>query len=431
MIDRATAPATRPLADVHFDFPEPITLSNGIELWVIGNGEDDINRLSIYMGGGAIQEEKPMQALLAGMQCTEGNKNMDAQHIAEAMDYYGSWKSAQNYDFNTQISLSSLNRNFTHTARILLDCIDSPTYPEKECRLFQQRLASNIETARQRVQYLAAERMKQLYYGAGHPMARTITPEGVMSITTADLHQFHGTYYNHNNCRLVLAGRVTYKEIKTVDDTFGHWHKPGIKVDENLIAPEPSPTMLSVIDKKGSMQSAVAITIQAIPRRHPDYFKLRLTTTALGGYFGSRLNKDIREEKGYTYGIQAFLAGRANDSYISITTQCNGRYTMQVIDEVKKEMHHLATQPMPQAELDTVKQYMLSELVKTLDTPFSQASYVASCFTYGIYPGYFNDQVREISAMTTADVMATAQKYYDPAKMRIVIAGDNNIIKNN
>lgn len=431
MLNRYQKPDIRPLGGFSLDYPVPITLSNGIKLWTVGNGEDDINRLAVYMGGGVLQEALPMEASLTGMLCMEGNANMDASSIAEALDYYGSWKSAQGYDSVTQITLSSLNRNFAHTARILLDCIASPTFPAEECHLFQRRLASNIDTARQRVQYLANERMKQLYYGESHPLARKLTSAGIMSIDLASLHKFHDTFYNHNNCRLVLAGKITDREIQTLDDTFGQWPDAGVTVHEAPLQPEPSPTMLDVVDKPGAKQAAVSITLRAIPRRHPDYFKLRLATTALGGYFGSRLNMVIREEKGYTYGIQACLAGRADDSYISISTQCNARYTWPLIAEVKKAMEQLKTAPLPRAELNAVKQYMCSDLVKTLDTPFNIAGYVGSCFLFGIYPQYFNDQVKAIEAMTGDDVMETAQKYFDTGKMRIVIAGDNNSIKNN
>lgn len=431
MLDRYKKPSTKPLGDFSLEYPEPITLHNGIKLWVVGNGEDNINRLAVYMGGGMLQESVPMEAALTGILCMEGNANMDSRSIAEALDYYGSWKSAQAYDSVTQISLSSLNRNFAHTARILLDCIASPTFPAEECRLFQRRLASNIDTARQRVQYLADERMKQLYYGESHPLARKMTSAGVMGIGLASLHKHHDTYYNRNNCRLVLAGKITDREIQTLDDTFGHWSSTGATVSEVPLQPEPSPAMLDIVDKPGAKQSAVSITLRAIPRQHPDYFKLRLTTTALGGYFGSRLNKVIREEKGYTYGIQACLAGRADDAYISISTQCNARYTWPLIAEVKKAMQQLKAAPLPQTELDAVKQYMYSDLVKTLDTPFNTAGYVGSCFLFGIYPQYFNDQVKAIDAMTGDDVMETAHKYFDIDKMRIVIAGDNNSIKNN
>ena len=428
MLDRYKKPSTKPLGDFSLEYPEPITLHNGIKLWVVGNGEDDINRLAVYMGGGMLQESVPMEAALTGILCMEGNANMDSRSIAEALDYYGSWKSAQAYDSVTQISLSSLNRNFAHTARILLDCIASPTFPAEECRLFQRRLASNIDTARQRVQYLADERMKQLYYGESHPLARKMTSAGVMGIGLASLHKHHDTYYNRNNCRLVLAGKITDREIQTLDDTFGHWSSTGATVSEAPLQPEPSPAMLDIVDKPGAKQSAVSITLRAIPRQHPDYFKLRLTTTALGGYFGSRLNKVIREEKGYTYGIRGFLAGRKADAYIGINTECATQYTWRIIDEVKLEMLKLQNKPIPKVELDVVKQHIISDLAKTFDTPFTMAEYVNGTLLNGTYPEYFNDQIDTLQTVTATELQELAKRYLLPEKMRIVIAGDTQAI---
>ncbi len=429
MLDRTKQPEIKKFNEVKLDFPAPIKLSNGIPMWVIGNGEDEINRLTIYVGGGTYHDQVPLQSMFTGQMCLEGNRQMTSNQIAEALDFYGSFKSVQSYDHATGITLSSLNRNLEHTLPLLAACLDNPTFPEEEFNLFQQRLASNVATARRRVQFLANEEMKKLYYGKKHPLAQPLTAEGIMSVTLDDLKQFHSRHYNVNNCKIVFSGHITSREIAIVDHSIGQWKKTG-KVSDNCPSEiVPSSQMLSIINKENALQSAVNISLRAIPRRHPDYFKLRLLVTALGGYFGSRLNANIREKKGYTYGISSILAGRAEDSYIAISSQCATQYTRPLIEEVKKEMVLLQTQPMPVHELETVKQYMLSDLVKTLDTPFDIAGYVGSTFVFGIYPEYFNNQVKAILSMTAKDLMEMAKKYLLPEKMRIVIAGDAKTVK--
>ena len=174
------------------------------------------------------------------------------------------------------------------------------------------------------------------------------------------------------------------------------------------------------------MQSAIVMMIKAIPRKHPDYFKLRVLVTVLGGYFGSRLMSNIREDKGYTYGINSSLSGRAFDGYIGISTECDTQYTWQVIEETKKEMRRLQEEPIPQQELDIVKRHMLSDLVKTLDTPFNIGGYIGNMFCYGVYPEYFNEQVQEIINVTSDQLLTIAQRYFDLEKLRVVIACDKN-----
>lgn len=430
-LDRTRQPAIQGFDGLRLDFPAPVKLSNGIPLWVIGNGEDEISRLNVYMGGGTIEEEKPMQALITGYMVMEGSAQHNSEEIAEALDYYGAWKAAQHYNNHTMISLSSLNRNFEHTVKLLCECITSPTFPGSEFDLFKSQLASNIATASKRVTFLCNEAMNELYYGKGHPLARPLTPEGVMAVSIDDLKRFHDRYYNANNCQIVLAGKISQKEIDWVDQTMGQWSKQGVQLCSKPLDFKPSDVMFKMVDRPGVLQSAIGITIRAIPRRHPDYFKLRLTTTLLGGYFGSRLMTNIREEKGYTYGIQAFLAGWSEDSYVAILSECDTRYTMRVVEEVKREIERLKTDPVAQEELDTVRQYMLGELAKTLDTPFSMASYVSNTFLFGTYPEYFNDQVKAIEAMTVVDVKETANQYFKEEKMRIVIAGDKINVKKN
>lgn len=425
MIDFTKQPEIHDFEKVELNFPAPAELSNGIPVWVVGDGDDEVNRLELYVGGGGFEEAKPFQAYLTALLSLEGNARMSAQQVAEALDYFGAVKSAQPYDHCTMLSLSSLNHNFDSTAGILFDSISSPIFSEEECELYRRRLASNVATARERVDYLANIEMMRLYYGENHPLAAEVTPEGLLGITTDELRRFHQAHYNADNIRIVFSGKVTDREMKVLDATIGAWNVRGMADNSSVEPPiTPSETMLSVIDKKGALQSAVGITIRAIPRRHPDYFKLRLLVIAFGGYFGSRLNMNIREDKGYTYGIHSFLSGRSNDSYISIMSACATQHTWPLIEEVKKEMQLLRTQLMPDSELTTVKRHMISELVKTLDTPFSIARYVADSFTVGLYPEYFNDQVRAIMACTPADVMEMANKYLLDSKMRIVIAGD-------
>lgn len=425
MTDCTKQPEISDFKKVELHYPAPVRLSNGIPVWVVGDGDDEVNRLELYVGGGSFEETKPFQSYLTALLSLEGNARMSAQQVAEALDYYGAVKSAQPYDHCTMLSLSSLNHNFNSTVGILSDSISSPIFSEEECDLYKRRLASNVATARERVEYLANMEMMRLYYGENHPLAAEVTPEGLMSITTEELRQFHKGHYNVDNIRIVFSGKVTDREMNVLNATIGAWNVRGEKdSDSEEPAIVPSAKMLSIIDKKGALQSAVGITIRAIPRRHPDYFKLRLLVTALGGYFGSRLNMNIREDKGYTYGIHSFLSGRSNDAYISIMSACATQHTWPLIEEVKKEMERLRTQPMSASELSTVKRHMLSELMKTLDTPFSIARYVADAFTVGIYPEYFNEQVDAIMACTPGDVMEMANKYLLESKMRIVIAGD-------
>lgn len=429
-INRSTPPPVSDFKDIRLDVPEPITLSNGIKMWVAGNGEDEVNKLCVYLTGGSFQESLAMQATTCSMAVFNGNKNMTNSQIAEAIDYYGAWRAVQTYDNCTAFSLSSLNENFKHTLPILFDSLRFPLFPTSELELAKRQLAVNCSTARERVKYIASKAMLKLYYGEKHPLATDPTAADIMSLTRDDIVQFHRDNYSAQNCNIVFAGRISDRELSLVDDVVSLWAPNGDKSPSLEPAPTPSDEMLKIVNKDGAVQSAISMTIKAIPRRHPDYFKLRILTTVLGGYFGSRLMTNIREDKGYTYGISASLSGRSFDGYIGISTECDTRHTWNVISETKREIERLSNEPIPESELENVKRHMLSDLVKTLDSPFNIASYIGNMFCYGTYPTYLNEQVQAIMSATSTELLKTAQQYLDVGKLRIVIACDETKLPN-
>ncbi len=417
-------PAIHNFTDLRLTCPTPVRLPNGMPMWVIGNGEDEVCRLTLIMGGGAMHERKSMIAYLTAANVLQGNRHQTPAEIAEALDYHGAWKSSQAHDFCSILSISSLNEHLEKMATLFMNCVTQPSFPADELAVTKQRLASNCATNRQQVKTLASDAMRQLYYGTHHPLARITTPEGIESITLDDVKQFHAEHYNSSNCRAIVSGKVTDRELDIVERTVGAWNCPGAIDDEVEPPIEPQDQMLKVIDKPQAVQSAIYITLRAVPRRHPDYNRLRILIMALGGYFGSRLNQNIREQKGYTYGISAYLAGRKADAFIGINTECATQYTWPIIDEVKKEMLRLHTELIPDVELNIVKQHIMSDLAKTLDTPFTVAEYVNSTLLFGTYPEYFNDQVTTLEQVTAQELRELAQRYLRPELMRIVVAGD-------
>lgn len=429
MTDRSTSPAITPLADVHLDFPVSVTLSCGMPLWVIDGGDQDVCQFSVYVPGGTLHEAQPLLSLMTAQMSLEGSKNFSSRDIAELLDYHGAWKSAQNHDAMCQLTLSAMTEYYERLLPVVVDGLAHSTFPVEEFEIYKQRYASSYATMRNRVKYLAGVELRRLYYGDSHPLVADVDPEALMHMSVNDLMGFYRLYYHPSDCRLVLAGRVTDKMIEITDRLMSQWvDETGIGVQPTEWRINPSKQMLSVVDKPGAIQAAVAMAIQAIGREHPDYLPLRVLCTVLGGYFGSRLMINIREDKGYTYGINAFLSGRAQDGFVGVSTECDVHYTWQVIDEVKREMQRLCDEPVSEGELALVRQYMLSDQVKTLDTPFNMASYVASTWLYGVYPEYYNRQIDTILHITPQRLQEVAQRYFDLDRLRVVIAGDKSML---
>lgn len=424
MTHRINAPQVHQFTDVHLDFPQLRHLSNGIPIYVIDRGSDEVNRISVYVRGGVLDELVPMLALLTGAALLEGSAHFTSAHIANRLDFEGSWKAVQVYDDYVELSFWSLNEHLGSVLEILIDCLTSPAFAAADVEVLKRRYAATCATQRRRGKYYSSLATKQMLYGKHHPLACDTTPEQILSITREQLLHFYHTNYKSASMQVVLAGRITPEMQAMVDATVGQLSLPGD-------APGPydwtSFTMPSAggmmhIDRPGDVQASVAIAIPAVERLHPDYLKLRFTTTLLGGYFGSRLMTNIREDKGYTYGISAYLAGREHCGNIGIATECDPEHVEPLLNEVRKEMHRLCEEPVAEAELNIVKQNMIGDLVKTLDTAFNVASYVVSTIAFGVYPEYYNRQVQQVMAATAADVKLMAQRYLDADRMLIAVA---------
>lgn len=429
MPDRSKQPATHPFGAIELHYPTPVQLSNGIPVYCVGSEDaGELMQVTVYVKGGTFQEEKPLLAALTTTIILEGNTSMTAQEVNETLDYYGAVKSPGTHDYWTKLKLKSLSSNLRETLPVFGNCVMHPLFPEQEFELAKQNAASLLSNERLKVSELAQEEAQLLYYGPQHPLgkAKSVQPEDILHTRRQDLVDFHHNYFRPANARIVIAGKVGKRELETLEGTFGQWHDE--RPASELVHPVAASLQkkLSIVDKPDALQSAVVMLLPAIKRTHPDYFKLRLTVMALGGYFGSRLETDLREQQGLTYGISAMLLGRLDEAHIAVETECDTAYVGKVIAGVKRHMERMKHEPLPDAELNMVKMNMLSDLAKTLDTPFSKASYVSNAWVNGVYPTYFNEQTRAIAKMTAEDVMLTAQKYFDTSLMQVAMAGDKS-----
>ncbi len=429
MLDRSITPKISTFTDLKFNYPSFVTLSNGVKLYVLNNGDQEVNRFEVMYRGGLFEETKPLQSFALASMLVHGSKEYQSHDVAEILDYNGSQFAATNYDNFTHISLNSLNKNFNVVLPVLKSILNAPSIPEREYKVLCSQVKSAYQTARQRVKYLAQMSGRKLYFGDKHPFSYMICDEDVDNLTIEDVKSFHQKYYKPENCIMVLSGKVCDKEIALIDNYFGQETSTGCISDFVECDRQPSTIRNIVVNKEGALQSSVYMMHEAIPRNHPDYIALRILVTALGGYFGSRLMQNIREDKGYTYGINAMLVGRRSGSKIVITSECDTAYTYLLINEVNKEIKKIQDTLIEDEELDVVKNYMLSDLAKTLDSPFSMASCISSNVLFSTGKDYFNKQVEVITKITAKDLQEVANKYLDVNNFYVSIAGDEKQLK--
>lgn len=428
--DRTRQPEIQKIADIKMPCAKLSKLDNGIPVDIIDLGDQDVCRIDIVTEGGQCDESVPLECETAASLIREGTTSTSAQTIAEQLDYYRSWMGTDTYSHASVITLYCINRYLDRTVPVLIDMIRHPLYEEKELKRIKTIAKNRLLTELEKVAYLSMRELQKQYFGPAHRLGIAPTAELIDSLQREHLMQFHDKWYNPANLTIIVSGKITNQLMETLNRHFGTWQDDSPHTESASDMPDgkfcPFET---VIDKPHAMQSSVRMAIPAPPRNHPDYIPLRILCMALGGYFGSRLMTNIREEKGYTYGIYASLLGHRNTSYISIASQCDNAYTRSVIHEIKNEIDRLKQSPMPDDELGRVRSYMLGDLSKTLDTPFTIADYHISMLSNNITRDYFNSQIKWINEITPATLREMACKYLDHDNALTVIAGNKDKIR--
>lgn len=429
MLDRSKSPEIKPFSNLRFDYPDFVTLENGVKLYIVNKGDQDVNRLEVICRGGMFDEAKPLQSFALSSMLIHGSEEYSSSDVAEMLDFTGSYMNAVNHDNFTHVTLNSLNKNLKDILPIFKSILTMPAIPEREFEVLKSQVKSAYQTARRKVKYLSQMEGRRLYFGNNHPLAHMVSDDDVTAITIADVKDFHKKYYHPENYALILSGKITEEVLALVADAFGKEKKQEYVIELKTFEREPENVGISVVNRDDALQSSVYMLHEAIPRNHPDYVNMRVLSTALGGYFGSRLMQNIREDKGYTYCINAMLMGRRCGSKFVIMSECDTAYTYLLIDEVKHEVKKLQEELMCDEELDMVKNCMLSDLAKTLDSPFSMAGCVSSNILYGTGEGYFNRQIEAITKITPKMLREIANKYLDVTKFYVAIAGDEKQLK--
>ncbi|MDY5999262.1 MAG: pitrilysin family protein [Candidatus Limisoma sp.] len=405
--------------------PERIRLDNGTQLLVINAADQDVSKLEIVTEGGMCAQTKASLATLVATMANEGTARYSADDIALAGDYYGAWFVSEALTHASSLSVFSLNRNFDKILDYFESMWSCPTFPDDRLENLKKRACARLKVNVEKVNYLALVALQSEYYGSNHPLGFNVDEQAISDISTGDLQAFHDRWTKPQNSTILLSGKVSDKMIDSVNAVFGKAPHTG----ERCLSADDAPRKdfepkTVVIDKPEAVQSAIKIGIPTILRTHPDYIPLRILIRAFGGYFGSRLMQNIREDKGYTYGISSYLSGMRNNSLINISCQCDNRYTYRVVDEIRAEIKRMQTEPIPEEELNRVKLHVTGELLKTTDTPFSIAEYYSLMISNAMPHDYFRNQIDCVASITPEKIQEMAIKYLSADLALTVIAGN-------
>lgn len=424
-LDRTIAPEIRQIEHFLIAEPERRVLRNGIPLNVIQVGDEDVIRFDLLIKGGQWNQSQPLQAMFTNRMLREGTCRLTSAQIAEKLDYYGAWldlSSSVNYGF---ITLYSLGKYFPKTVELVSSMVKEPVFPEKELSVIVNVNKQQFQVNAQRVDVMARKRLNRALFGSRHPLGRYAELEDYNRIDREVLQHFYQAYYHSGNCSIYVSGKVTSEVIGCIERHFGEspWGENLQRATFRDCAPETEAVHRLFVEKDDALQSSLKMGGFSLAQRDPDFLKLRVLVTLFGGYFGSRLMSNIREEKGYTYGIAAGLVNYPGIGVLGISTEAANEYIEPIIIEVFKEMERLRSEKVSDKELDMVRNYMLGDMCRSYESAFSLSDAWIFIETTGLDHGFFERSLEAIREVSADEILTLAQTYFCKENLIAVVAG--------
>lgn len=426
-LDRNKHPEYKDIEHLTIPVPERIKLDNGIDTYIINAGTQDVIKIDLTFNAGSWYQKKPIIATIVNELLIEGTKSYNSQQIAEKLDFYGAFIHAQPTKDFGNITLYTLKKYLPETITILEDIIKHPIFPENEINIFLNNRKQQFQIDLEKVTHLARREFNEQLFGKHHPYGIKTNIEDYENINQTDILQFHKDLYHSENCKIVLSGKIDQTDIALLNKYFGSKDWSNTAEIKPIHFDIPLQTkMESYIEKKDVTQTAIRLGKITIKDGHPDYHKLNVVNTILGGYFGSRLMKTIREEKGYTYGINSVLVSLKNAGFLVILSEVRADDTKNAIQDILAEIKKLREEKVSQQELDLVRNYMLGDLLRSFDGPFEISASFKNIIDFGLEDDYFNQTIEAIRSITPEEIIVLANKYLQEDTLLKTIAGKYN-----
>jgi predicted Zn-dependent peptidase len=416
MLNRTIAPAIKDAIDYRINLKPytKILLSNGAPVYYINDGEEEVAMVDFVFDAGNNFENKNAIAAATNHLVKNGTTSKSAFEITEYFEYYGSYLNRKSGNETASITLHCLSKHLKELLPVIRELITESIFPESEIEIFKQNSIQRLSVNLLKCDFVANRLIDEYLYGEDHPYGKVSNAQDIEAIQRDELITFFKNYYQRSRCRIFAAGRLPGDFEKLVESNFGD-----LALNEKIITPtytrKPSRDKKHHItnDEKG-VQGAIRIGRPFPNRKDPDFKRCIVLNTLFGGYFGSRLMSNIREEKGYTYGIHSYLENHIEESSWVISTEAGRDVCEAAILEVYNEMQRLQQEPINDEELLLVKNYMMGINLGYIDGPFQIISRWKSLILNDLDENYFYDSIQTIKQISSPELQELANKYLTP-----------------
>ena len=423
ILNRKTAPESKAIENIHLIHPERRELANGCNVFCFNSGDQELVRIEWIFGNLRFKPESPLLNMAANSLLTEGTHSLTSAQISDKIDFYGAFLQVDYGHDSSQVTLYSLTKHLQHTLPVIKDIITNSIFPEKELETFIRNQQQKLQVSLQKNDVMARRVFNKALYGNTlYGLSADI--DTYKTLNRADLQSHFAEMYQPSNCTMIVAGKIEPETLNLISDAFDkEWHSTGQAADTGQPVIVPSAERFYLTEKPDALQSAIRMGIPAINRTHPEFPALQVLNTVLGGYFGSRLMANIREEKGYTYGIGSGMSSLKHGGALFIATEVGADVCKLAVNEIEKELNLLQNELISEGELSLVRNFLMGSLLGSLENVFSHADKFKNLYFAGLDYDYYDRYVNTIKTVTADHLQELAKQYLNFDRFYKVIVG--------
>ncbi len=422
MPDRIRQPDLQKIKSLNLPFREYFELSNGIPVTYLPSAGHEVVKLDIVFRAGRPYETKQLTSRTTNIILKEASRQYSSAEVAEHLDFYGCSLGAPYHIDASMLTLYSPSRQLSNVLPIVADLLAAPSFPEQELHTFINSNSQRLNVELSKNDTVAYRAITESIFGSQHPYGYNSSPEAYHQVRREDLLSHYRRCYNSNNAFIFLSGHLDDTTLKKLDTILSASILSGSKNQPNIPNVETKPQNLS-IEKRDSIQTAIRIGRRLFNRHHQDYPSMYLLNMILGGYFGSRLMSNLREEQGYTYNVYSSLDTMCYDGGFYIATEVSNDKVEETLAEIYKEIEILQEELIPTEELEMVVNYTMGYLLTLIDGTFNASELIKSMQIEGLPADFFNTMVERIQHTTPNDIRELSQKHLSRDQLWQVIVG--------
>jgi hypothetical protein len=415
-MDRHTPPAIRQPVDYPLQLKpyEHTTLNNGVPVYMIDAGSQEVLQIELVFFAGNFFEDRTGLASATNFLLKNGTRTRTAFQINEEFEYYGAHCSRSCYSETAVVSLHTLNKHTEKLLPVLRDMLQDAIFPEEELAIYKQNALQKLMVNLKKCEFVAGRLIDSYLYGPSHPYGKYSNPEDYEALQIDPIRKYYDQYYKNGRCAIFIAGKIPSGIKEMLNQQFGDlpWQAPASALTPIATAPSVE-TKFRIQNDPAAVQGAIRLAAPFPNRHHPDFKKVMVLNTVFGGFFGSRLMANIREEKGYTYGIYSYLQNQMQQSAWVISTEAGKEVCEATLSEIYKEMQILREEPIPEDELSLVRNYMIGGILGDLDGPFHIIAKWKNIILNNLDASYFYESVDTIKNIRASELQELANKYLD------------------